>query len=403
MQLLITVTAVVFSISHSVASAAWCPFFPAASLDIAEEIQQCDHLLLGKWVGGEKSTDVRGGSSTFEIIEVGFSKGDRFQKGQLVVMPQYMAGSITATYSLMGPEDSLEDWHSPFEVSADAWAYLSKMPLPVTDPKSQTERLMYFLPFFKHKDQLVSNDAIAEFAAAPYEVIVPLKDKLPREDIMKWLADPKTPVTRIGFYGLMAGLCGHPEDAEILEKKIVSMNGDFRQGIEGVMAGYLLLRGEDGLKVLEDTKMRSRVAKNVEGKELPLPFSETYAVMQALRFLWTYEPDRLPKERLRQSMRILLDRPELADLAITDLARWHDWNIQDQLMVMYADEKFNVPITKRAIVRYLYACSLDKGEGVTGESEAARPEHALKADENLKLLKKMDPETVVEAKRYPIR
>ena len=79
------------------------------------------------------------------------------------------------------------------------------MPSPVTDPKAQTERLMYFLPYFEHSDLLVSNDAFAEFAAAPYDVIVPLKDKLPREQILQWLVNSKTPVTRIGFYGLMAG------------------------------------------------------------------------------------------------------------------------------------------------------------------------------------------------------
>ncbi len=142
------------------------------------------------------------------------------------------------------------------------------------------------------------------------------------------------------------------------------------------------------------------MAKNAEGKDLPLPFLETYAVMPALRFMWTHEPNLLPKERLRQSMRILLGRPELADLVITDLARWKDWSVQDRLMVMYTDEKFNIQAIKRAIVRYLHYCSQDKGEGVTDGPEAARPEHALKAAENLKLLEEKDPKTVGDAKRY---
>ncbi len=33
-------------------------------------------------------------------------------------------------------------------------------------------------------------------------------------------------------------------------------------------------------------------------------------------------------------MRMLLDRPELADLVIADLARWEDWSVQDKLMAM---------------------------------------------------------------------
>lgn len=402
MRRLLSLSVLLLTLCNSAVNA-HCPFCDAPSLVMAEQLQQCDHMVLAKWIGGEKATELRGGSSKFEIIEIGFSKDDRFKVGQVVEMPQYIAGSETAKYSLMGPEDRLEDWHAPAEVDSDAWAYLSKMPLPVTDPAAQSERLLYFLPYFEHSDLMVSNDAFAEFAAAPYDVIVPLKDKLPREKILAWLADPKTPVTRIGFYGLLAGLCGHPEDAAVLEKKIIVLDADFRLGIEGVMAGYMLIRGEEGLKVLEDAKMRTRVAMNAEGKEIPLPFSETYAVMQALRFMWTYEPDRLPQDRLKQSMQILLDRPELADLVITDLSRWKDWAVQDRLMTMYSDEKFSIPAIRRAIVRYLYYCSQDKGTAAADGTPAAIPEHATKAEANLKLLEEKDPKTVGDAKRYLIR
>lgn len=124
--------------------------------------------------------------------------------------------------------------------------------------------------------------------------------------------------------------------------------------------------------------------------------------MQALRFMWTYEPDRIPKERLKESMRVLLDRPELADLVITDLARWKDWSLQDRLMDMYQDEKFSIPAIRRAIVRYLYYCSQDKGEPAA-DGTTTRPDHAVKADELLRKLEEIDPKTVGDAKRYLIR
>ena len=168
------------------------------------------------------------------------------------------------------------------------------------------------------------------------------------------------------------------------------------------MAGYILLRGESGLKTLEDAKMRTKVARDAAGKEVPLPFSETYAVMQALRFLWTYEPNLIPTDRLKESMRILLDRQELADLVITDLARWKDWTLQDRLMAMYDDEKFAIPAIRRAIVRYLYYCSQEKGTPAADGSET-RPEIALKAEANLKLLEQKDPKTVSDANRFLVR
>jgi hypothetical protein len=400
-----TLAAMAFLISlltSSISNAALCPFCDAPSLVMAEQIQQCDHMVLGKWLGGDKPTELLGGTAKFEILDVSFSKGERFSKGQIIELPQYIAGSEKEVYSLMGPDERLEDWHVPSQISQDGWTYLAKMPPPVVDPAAQTERLRYFLQYFEHPDQMISNDAFAEFAAAPYEVILPLRDSLPREKIFGWLVDPNVSVTRIGFYGLLAGLCGRPEDAEILEKKIVTLDADFRLGIEGVMAGYMLIRGEEGLKVLEDSKVRTKIGKDQNGKEIPLPFSETYAVMQALRFMWTYEPDRISKDRLKQSMQSLLDRPEMADLVITDLTRWKDWSVQDRLMVMYDDEKFSIPAIKRAIVRYMHYCSQEKGESAADGSET-RPDYAVKAEQNLKILEEKDPKIFADAKRFLVR
>jgi hypothetical protein len=149
--------------------------------------------------------------------------------------------------------------------------------------------------------------------------------------------------------------------------------------------------------------MRTKVATDAKGKEIPLPFSETYAVMQTLRFMWTYEPDRIPKDRLKQSMHILLDRPELADLVITDLARWKDWSIQDRLIALYDDKNFEIPAIRRAIVRYVIQCSRDVGEPAADGTAAALPEHAVKALANLKVLEEKDPKTVGDAKRYLIK
>jgi len=384
------------------ASASICPFCDAPTLVLAEQIQMCDHLLLGRYLGGTKATDITGGSTRFEVLEIGFSLGDRYQKGQVIEFPVYYGGNKDGKYTLMGPNDRLEDWHSPAEVTDVGWEYQSKMPKLATDPKDQTQRLLYFVPYFEHPDQMVANDAFAEFAAAPYSVIVPLRDQLPREKILKWLVDEKTPVTRIGFYGLMAGLCGKPEDADILEKKILVLDSDFRLGIEGVMAGYILLRGEEGLKVLEDAKMRSKVAVDKNGKEMNLPFSETYAVMQALRFMWTYEPDRLSKDRLKQSMHILLDRQELADLVITDLSRWKDWSVQDRLVALYDNQDFAIPAIRRAIIRYLIACSQDKGPKQADGTEVV-PDTALRAVEQLKVIEQKDPKTYADAKRFLVR
>ncbi len=378
--------------------AAFCPFCDAPSLTLAEQIDQSGHLLLGQWVGGEKPTNETAGTAKFKVVEVAKSKGDVFKVDQEIELPSYIAGKKDALYILMGPDTKLIDWHVPTEATNSAWKYVAEMPPPVTDQKEQIERLAYFLDFLQHPELIVSNDAYAEFAAAPYEIITPLADRMPREKLRKWVTDPETPVTRMGLYGLLLGLCGKEDDAAAMKEKILHPDSDFRLGIEGVMSGYLIITGEEGLKVLEDSKMKSKTYVDKDGKEEKLPFSETYATMQTLRFMWTYEPDRIPKDRLKESMRILLDRPELADLVIADLARWKDWGVQERLMAMYDEEEFDIPSIKRAIIRYMYYCSEDK------EKEASVvPEYAVAAAEHLKVLEEKDPKIVRNAKRFLIR
>ena len=372
-----------------------CPFCDAPSLTLAEQIGQANHLLLGKWVGGDKPTDDSAGTAKFKVIEVGKSKGDIFKVDEVLELPQYIAGKQDGLYILMGPDLKLVDWSVPTEATESSWKYVSQLPMPATEEADKIERLAYFLDFLQHPELTVSNDAYAEFASAPYEIITPLRDRMPRDKLRQWVVDPETPVTRIGLYGLLLGLCGKDEDAEAMKQKILLPDTDFRLGIEGVMSGYLLITGEKGLEVLEQTKMLSTTYVNKYGEEVKLPFSEVYATMQTLRFMWTYEPDRINKDRLKQSLRILLDRPELADLVIADLARWEDWGVQERLMEMYDKEEFDIPSIKRAIIRYFFYCSKD-----VEESETDLPSYAVSAAEHLKTLEEKDPRTYANAKRF---
>jgi hypothetical protein len=77
--------------------------------------------------------------------------------------------------------------------------------------------------------------------------------------------------------------------------------------------------------------------------------------LTALRFYYEYGHE-IPKDRLKVALRHLLDRPEFAASAITDLARWKDWDSLDRIVALYTREGFVQPTTGRAIVGYLLAC-----------------------------------------------
>ncbi len=387
--------ALILSLSLPTATASMCPFCDAPTLTLAEEIDQSSHVLLAKWVGGTAPTDVSAGTATFEILEVAESEDAAFKIGQTIELPQYLAGDKAAKYLLMGPGTRVIDWQIPREVSDAGWKYLSHLPSPVTSPEAKIKRLRYFIDYLQHSELAISNDAYGEFASAKYDTIKALRKEFPKEQLTKWISDPDTPVTRMGLYGLLLGLCGDDAAANAMEKKILTPETSFRLGIEGVISGYLLIKGEDGLKVLEDRIIKSTTWKNSDGEVKKVPFSEVFAVMQALRFLWNYEPDRIDKDRLKQTMHELLERPELSDLVIADLSRWEDWSKQDRLMAMYSEDDYAIPSVKRAIVRYMFYASRQ----TVGDTEELT-EQAKVATQNLNQLELKDPKTVKMTKRF---
>jgi hypothetical protein len=101
----------------------------------------------------------------------------------------------------------------------------------------------------------------------------------------------------------------------------------------------------------------------------------------ALRF-HGQETDVIPRERIVKSLHYMLDRPELADLVIVDLARWEDWSVMDRLVDLFkkADDKSSW--VRVPVVRYLMACPKPK------------------AKKHLEELEKVDESAVKRAKTF---
>ncbi len=91
-------------------------------------------------------------------------------------------------------------------------------------------------------------------------------------------------------------------------------------------------------------------------------------------------------------MRLFLDRPELADIAIEDLRPWRDWKSLDRIIGLYGKGPFNTPSIKRAIIRSLYSCA-------ESNPTAVRPEQATAAKRFLADIRQKDPQRVAEVDR----
>jgi hypothetical protein len=398
------------------AQAIGCPFCSAPSQTLAEQVAQADGVCLVQFVSGEPAKDQDPGTSTYEVVQVVKSPKDSIRKGDHIHLARFRAGKAGDLFLVMGTRAGKEntiEWGSPTEITEPAFAYVAQAPAPEV---ATVKRLKYFMRFLEFPDQFVANDAFSEFANAPYKDIASVASLLPREKIRGWLTRPETPQTRLGLYGMLLGLCGNDSDAKLLAEKIAPNSDDFRIGLDGMISGYLLLTGTSGLDNIDDWKFKIHNGKKSA-------FSETYAAMMGLRFMWQYAGGKIPNERLQASMRILLEQPELADLVIADLARWRDWSVQDRLMSLYGKGDYNIPSIKRSIIRYMLA-STDTGNGAAAANPAAttsgtasgaqsaggaasgnvpteaNAEAAARGKKYLDQLRKRDPRTVKEAERF---
>jgi hypothetical protein len=292
-----------------------------------------------------------------------------------------------------GPKGSIEIWFGTVNEGKLSWTYrttatgsaipyLEKAPaadLPVP------RRLEFYAGYLEHQDELLAEDAFREFASAEFKDVKAAANSFSAASLREWLVNERIPGARKGLYGLMLGLCGGAEDEAFLKRLIEPNVDEIRLGIDGVIGGYLYLTAGKGLPFIQKTKIADPDA----------PFPETYAAMQALRFLWSYGGDRVPREQVLKVVRGLVERPAVCDIVINDLARWKDWSVQDRLMALYGAKEYNLPTIKRAIIRYQLASLRDVPEGTDPESLP----HVVAGRRHVEALRDKDPKRVAEVER----
>ena len=135
-----------------------------------------------------------------------------------------------------------------------------------------------------------------------------------------------------------------------------------KSGLDALIACYLTLKGESGLPLVEELFLANKKAD----------YADTYSAIMAIRFHGS-EGGVIEKKPLVASLHHMLQRPELADLVIPDLARWEDWDAMDKLMDLYktADEKSSW--VRVPVVNYLRACPLPRAKEMLKECEKIDP------------------------------
>ncbi|MFT7629261.1 MAG: hypothetical protein ACI87E_000259 [Mariniblastus sp.] len=356
------------SASSASASSAACPFCSAIALTFSEQLESNDIAVVATLmeippVNNNPNADFP--KATFEITQV--LKGQKFVAEKMAFKTQLVGTyPLGQKFLVMGVDPPNVAWTTPMKASDRVFKYLNEIQsLPAGGPK----RLEFFQDYFEDKESVLAFDAYDEFARAPYEDLLAMKDTMKRDELLGWIKDTDTSVSRRRLYFTMLGVCGKPEDAELLKEFIESGSRKKRAGLDALIACYLTLKGESGVDLIEKTFLADHDADYVD----------TLAAVSALRFHGT-EVDIVPKARIVAAIRHLLDRPKMADMIIPDLARWKDWSVMPRLVKMFkeADEESNwlrVPV-----VTYLRACPKPEAKAYIEELRKIDPEAIQRAD-----------------------
>jgi hypothetical protein len=366
--LLVAAMAMGFSAALA-ATVAWgCPFCTATAQTFSEEIASMDAVVIAKLVSLPPPSQKAGDElarARFEISHV--IKGKSLAKpGEAIETLYFGDGKPGQKFLVMGVDAPKIMWSTPLPLSARAEEYIGQL---LKLPKAGNERLLFFQNYLEDGEEMLARDAYDEFAKAPYSQVVELKDHINHEQVVAWVKNPEVPASRRRLYLVMLGVSGSEKDLPMLEEYIRSSDRKEKSGLDALIACYLTLNGEAGMPLVEELFLKNKKAD----------YADTYAAIMALRFHAT-EDGTISKARLLEGFHYMLERPELADLVIPDLARWEDWAAMDRLFDLYKNADEKTSWVRVPVINFLRACPLPHAKELLAECEKIDPAAVKRAN-----------------------
>jgi hypothetical protein len=301
----------------------------------------------------------------FKVVKV--VKGESLVHPAQLIETIYFGDAKKGTpFLVMGVDPNNLMWSTPLKLGDRSRNYIPQL---LNLPKEGSGRLEFFQEYLEDADEMLARDAYDEFAKAPYSAVQQLKPKMQHDKLVSWIQNPDVPASRRRLYLTMLGVCGKPEDVTLLEEMLKSDDKKAKAGLDALIACYLTLKGPTGMPLIEELYLKNPKAE----------YADTYAAIMAIRFHGS-EATVIPKERLTTGLRHMLERPNLADLVIPDLAKWEDWAVMDKMVQLFktADEKnswVRVPV-----INYLRACPKPEAKKYIEELEKIDPAAVKRAN-----------------------
>lgn len=348
-----------------------CPFCNAVSKTLSEEIASSDVVVLAKLSKGpvkpeaENALTQEGAQSTFEITKI-LKGADVLGKTREIKVLYFGQQPKGAQFLLFGVDPKNLAWTTPTALDERAAKYVEQL---ISLPASGADRLAFFQEYLEDSNSVLAADAYDEFARAPYADVKGLGERMHHDKLLGWVKDLEIPSSRRRLYFTMLGICGQADDVAVLEDMLKSNDRQVRTALDAMIACYVILQGADGMPLVEDLFLKNKDAE----------YTDTYAAIMAVRFLGQ-ESNVVPKERLLKALRYMLDRPQLADLVIPDLARWQDWSAVERLVTLFKEANEESSWVRVPVVNYLRACPKPEAKKYLAELAKIDPDAVKRAN-----------------------
>jgi hypothetical protein len=342
---------------------------------MSRQVEQARAVLFGSITNSRLGFDGTSGTSEFRIEAV-IKADDRIKAQTNLSLARYVPADQKVKFLIFLDvvKGQLDPYLGiPFR-TASIVKYLQQAPPldPKAGPTSRAERLRYFFQYLNDPEPEIATDAFKEWATASNLEVGLAASKVSAADLRSWLLDPKTPANRLSLYGFLLGACGTEKDLELLHRLI--LNPDERTGtaLDGLLAGYIHLRPEEGWKLTREILGDAR-----------RPFTQRHTILRMLRFYHGFQPKET-RDQIVQCMTLLLKQADIMDIATDQLRQWRIWDRTDQVLALYWTKDADAPITKRAIVRYGLSCPDAKAKQFIDQLRRTEPELVKDVQESLR-------------------
>jgi hypothetical protein len=329
-----------------------CPFCSQAGRTLVEEVTDAEFVMYGSFKNPRAGDGDNPDQTDFKIDSI-IKKNEAIGDKKQITVDKYIRESPSDKRWLVFGSmfKGKIDLYMAQLVNADSGIdkYLTQALAYQDRKKDPAKRLRFFFDYLDNAEAEIANDALKEWSLADYKDYRDIAKKLPADKLAKWLADPNTAQHRIGLYASLLGHCGTKENIPLLKGMLDDPTSRAGSGLDGILAGYVLLDPKDGWKAVDAFLATPSYSFNVRN-----------AALRSARFFWDNRLDVVDKDTITTSVCNLLDESDIADFAINDLLRHGEWSPLERILALDTKPSHNIAIIHRAILRYALCVPEDK-------------------------------------------